>query len=142
MDPCETDVLTIDPDDQLFKAPPEISLDLAINEPGQSISIVDGESVISTLVDMTVCGSIVKEFWDVTASGIESALDPKIFTQTDSISQAKLFIEADQIEQVGTYKLRLLVFYEDFPEVSDQKDFIVNIANLCSILSPATSLIE
>ena len=91
---------------------------------------------------MSVCGSIVKEFWDVSASGVEAALDPKIFTQTDSISQTELFIEADQMEQVGTYKLRLLVYYADYPYVSDQKEFIVNIANLCTILAPATGLIE
>ena len=73
---------------------------------------------------------------------MESALDPEIFSQTDKNTLTELWIKADQMEQVGIYNLRLVVYYTDYPNIFDRKEFIVNIYNPCRILTPVTNLAE
>ena len=46
------------------------------------------------------------------------------------------------MEQVGIYHLLLVVYYTNYPNIFDQKEFIVNIYNPCRILTPATNLAE
>ena len=79
---CETDELTIDPDDELFKDPPEVTLNQSVKDDGQFITIADDELIHSTLLDNSICGPIEKEFWDI-STGQELALNPNIFTRID-----------------------------------------------------------
>ena len=54
--------------------------------------MIDDENFISSSVtDMSVCGVIKKELWDVT-SGVEAELDPNIFTETETVTQTTLLI--------------------------------------------------
>ena len=74
--------MTIDPDNQLFKEPPEVTLNLSVREDGQFIMITDDELIHSTLQDNSICGPIEKQFWDI-SNGQEQALNPNIFTRID-----------------------------------------------------------
>ena len=41
-----------------------------------------------------------------------------------------------------TYTLRLIIFYSDYPDIYDKKEFIVRVYNPCQIFSPVFSVIE
>lgn len=90
------------------------------------VEIDDDNDVSSTATDPALCGVLVKEFWDV-SRGVEAALDLSMFSQVDSLTGTSLTAQTDDLDKVGSYRVRLIVFYRDFPDVAAQKDFAVEV---------------
>ena len=88
------------------------------------------------------CGPLVVELYDFT-SHVETPLDQVLFTdQTLALSTTSQLSITSSLPDIGVYTIRVKVYYQDFPLVVANRDFLVSIEPDClsQTLTPSTSV--
>ena len=132
IDPCLTETFIIDENDSELEPSPTVTLLQFIEYATRQIQWVD--TIVSKLLvpAMDPCGAHTLEIWQIASGSAEITLDTSVFTISGlELPTTTLDVQTDDFGKVGLYTLRLVVYYDAYPDKQFSKDFLIDIQDYC-----------